>query len=270
MRDANLSRLPAPLAARLVNAYDSAALVRLRMARRIPRLAGRDDGCSRALARTLRSVAFGAVPDEEREWIGRIEARRRDLASVDGEAGSPLLPGLEDMPVPQLNAWISIPPVWGLFLMRFVRELEPRSSLELGTGLGISGAYQAAALELSGSGRLTTLDGDARSMPRAEQGFESLALGRVETCLGPLDETLQAVLERIAPIDYAYLDADHTERATVEHFDAVAAHLSPRAAVVLDDIAWGDEMGRAWRTISRRKRVSKAVDLGRMGAVLIG
>src|SRR5215218_306872 len=152
------SRVPAALRGRLVAAHDSPARVRLRMASRIPRLARRDDPSSRALARTLRSVATRRFPAEEGEWIARIEARRRELGSERGLAGTGFLPGLEDKPVAELNQWISLPPVWGLFLMRLVRELRPRSCLELGTGLGISGAYQAASLELNRAGELTTLD----------------------------------------------------------------------------------------------------------------
>ena len=42
--------------------------------------------------------------------------------------------------------------------MRIVRELSPRACLELGAGYGISAAYQGAALELNGSGTLTTME----------------------------------------------------------------------------------------------------------------
>ena len=54
--------------------------------------------------------------------------------------------------------------------MRLVRELRPHSCLELGTGVGVSAGYQAAAMELNGVGRLLTLDGSAdgrRSRRRA-------------------------------------------------------------------------------------------------------
>ena len=159
--------------------------------------------------------------------------------------------------------------MWGRFLMRLVRELRPRSCLELGTGFGISGAYQAAALELGGGGgALTTLDVAAEWSTIAERGFSELGLdGRVELRRGKIEETLPGVLHDAGPLDYCFLDAEHTEAATVAHFDAVLPHLA--AVAVVDDILRNDEMRRAWRTISRRDRVSAAVGTGRMGVALI-
>ncbi len=71
------------------------------------------------------------------------------------------------------------------------------------------------------------------------------------------------------PIDYAFLDADHTEEATCEHFDILLPHLSPGAVVLLDDIMLSTGMRRAWRAIRRRERVSASLALGRMGVVAV-
>jgi predicted O-methyltransferase YrrM len=230
------------------------------MAAALPRLAGRRDRASRSLATALRTTALGRVPPQERAWIERIEARRRELASV-GRAPSYL---------PVASRWMSVPPAWGVFLMRLLRELCPRSCLELGTGFGISAAYQAAALELNGAGTLTTLEAADQWAGIAQQGLSTMELdARVELELGPIADTLQGVLKRTAPVDYALLDAEHTERATVEQFDALVPHLSATAVVVVDDIAWSKEMRSAWRTISRRERISIPLGLRRVGIAVV-
>lgn len=112
--------------------------------------------------------------------------------------------------------------------MRLVRELHPRSCLELGTGF----AYQAAALELNGAGRLTTLDVAAPWATIAERRFAELGLDeKVELRRGTIDETLDGVLQDASPVDYAFLDAEHTEVATIKHFDGVLPVLASGAVV---------------------------------------
>jgi predicted O-methyltransferase YrrM len=254
---------------------------RASMVGRLPRLAGRCDPTSRGLARALRTTALGRIPDEEREWIGRIEARRRELAAEETAVRPGFKPGStggaaagfatvgKPVPISGILALFSIPPAWGVFQMRLIRELAPKSCLELGTGLGVSAAYQAAALELNGTGTLTTLEGAHAWGAVAEEGLEALGLaGRGEVRLGAIDDTLPEVARRIAPIDYAFLDADHSEEATREHFEIILPHLSPGAVVLLDDITWG--MRQAWKAISRRGRISACLALGRMGVVAVG
>jgi predicted O-methyltransferase YrrM len=251
------------------------------MVARLPRLVGRRDRTSRTLARALRTAAFGRTSREEGEWIDRIELRRRELtadqtAPPPGFEGKPeatptwFARGDNPVPIWGINRLFSVPPRWGQFQMRLVRELAPQSCLELGTGLGISTAYQAAALELNGAGTLTTLEGAQTWGAVAEQGLSALGLGtRTEVRLGPIDDTLPDVLERIAPVDYAFLDADHTEEATLQHFELIVPHLSPEGIVVLDDISFSREMWRAWKAIARGDRISIGLSLGRMGVVAV-
>ncbi len=153
--------------------------------------------------------------------------------------------------------------------MRLLRELAPQSCLELGTGLGISAAYQGAALRLNGTGRLITLDGSPQWAAIAEDGLESLGLEHVAVAVGPIADTLADVLRDAAPLDYALVDAEHTEEATVGYFESIVAHMSPQAVMVFDDISWSRELRRAWRRIAHDERVSAAFALGRMGVAVI-
>jgi predicted O-methyltransferase YrrM len=166
--------------------------------------------------------------------------------------------------------WLSIPAPWGIFLLRLVRELLPRSCLELGSGLGISAAYMGAALELNGNGRLTTLDAAADWAGIAAEGFGALGLDeRIELQIGPIEDTLPAALRGTAPVDLAFLDAEHTQEATRRHFEAVLPSLSDGAVLVFDDVDLSPEMRRAWKRIRRHRRVSVAVAVRRMGLAVI-
>jgi predicted O-methyltransferase YrrM len=229
---------------------------RLLMAASAARLAARRDPARRALRRALWTTALGRIPRDEREWIGRIEARRAELASGD---------------IAPFARWASIAPVWGRFLMRTVRELSPRSCLELGSGFGISAAYQAAALELTGGGSLTTMERIDGLGDIAQEGLARLGLnGRVDLRRGSIDDSLGAVLEDAGEIDYAFLDADHTESATVAQFATLVPHLRDGAVVVVDDINWSEGMRRAWKSIAGNQWVAAKLQLRRVGIVVIG
>ena len=82
-------------------------------------------------------------------------------------------------------------------------------------------------------------------------------------------ETLGVVAAREAPIDYALIDAEHTERATVQNFDRLRPHLADEAVVVVDDIFMTAEMRRAWRTIQSRPGVELDLTLRRLGIVIV-
>jgi predicted O-methyltransferase YrrM len=254
---------------------------RVAIAGRLPRVAAGRDPTSRALARALGRVVLERLRPDEREWVARVEARRRELAASptavrpDFGADSRTVPvetlgGGEPIPIGGIAVLLAIPQWWGEFLLRIVWELAPRRCLELGTAVGISTAYQAAALELNGSGTLTTLEGAKAWATVAEEGLSTLGLsGRTTVEVGPIDETLTETLARIGPIDFAYLDADHSEEATVRHFEMVLPHIAPGGVAVLDDISFSRDMWRAWTAIRRHDRVSTSLALGRMGMVTV-
>jgi predicted O-methyltransferase YrrM len=230
--------------------------------------------------RAIRSVALGRVPDDERVWIERIEARRRELASsprtisfpvlgtMRGEPSGPTEPARPRVVQQAVSRWSresSVTPMWGSLLMRLVRELRPSSCLELGTGFGLSGAYQAAALELNGRGHLVTLDGAVARAEIAEEGFAGLGLAPVEVRVGSLSEILDTELARADPVDYAFVDANHDEDATRHYFDSMAPHLADTAVVVFDDINWSPGMRRAWTSLHLHPNTALAIGAGRVG-----
>jgi predicted O-methyltransferase YrrM len=217
----------------------------------------------------------------EREWVERIEAWRLELASRSGDTRAGFAPepgGLPewapafDRPIPMsgATALLSIPPLWGRFLMRLVGELRPSSCLELGTAFGISTAFQAAALEVNGEGRMLTIDAAQEWTAIAEDGFERLGIAsRIETRTGQIGTVLPDALARLGKVDFVFIDAEHQEEPTVRYFELILPHLASGAVVVLDDIGFPRQMRRAWRRISSHPRAGAAVGLGRMGVVTL-
>lgn len=219
------------------------------------------------MARALRRAALGRLSPGERRWAERIEARRAEIERP-GRFRSP-----EELGVVDLGAaveWMSVPRVLGAFLMCLVRELGPSSCLEVGTGFGLSGAYQAAALELNGSGELTTVEVNPRWAAVAQEGFAELGLDRITISIHERADGLQGALSGSESLDYAFIDADHREGPTIDYLERILPYLETGAVVVFDDVGFTtEEMARAWRAVASHPRVALALRLSRMGIVVI-
>ncbi|MGI8461264.1 MAG: O-methyltransferase [Solirubrobacterales bacterium] len=270
------------LSATVLDLAGSPAAVRARMLLAAPWAATRGAAPDRALARALRAVSLGRACAEERRWLERIARRRRELetrrqeisSGVERSAGElPAWARHFDRPIPLWGGMmmLSIPATWGSFLFHLVRELRPRSCLELGTAFGLSALYQAAALELNGEGAMIALDAAGEWGGVAEEGFASLGLSdRVEFRAGHLSETLGPAVSDGGPVDFALIDAEHEGDATRAHFETLLPGLADPAVVVFDDIWSPHDMRHAWRAIRAHDQVRSAYTLARMGVVIIG
>jgi predicted O-methyltransferase YrrM len=261
-----------------------AASLLLWLGRRDGRVVNRNErsarDCSRALGSALRTTALRRAPGEERRWAELIEERRAELASEHAETQAVFTerPGrgatrwtriLRAGPVAEACGVISIPPLWGVLLMRLARELRPTVAVELGTGFGISAAYLAAGLELNGAGRLATFDGAEKWAAIAEEGTSGLGLSRAGFRVGPLSETLETALSELDPVGLAFIDAEHTKESTLRYFTTLLPHLSRGAVLVFDDIDFDAPMWEAWTEIREHPAVAVAVSLGKMGIVSV-
>ena len=158
------------------------------------------------------------------------------------------------------------PPPWGRMLFQLVREFTPERCVELGTSLGISAAYTAAALQVNGRGELITLEGSDVLAELARKNLERLRLlPTVELRLGRHEETLPALVAEDSPIDFAFVDGRHEAAAVLETVDLLWCRLRSGAVLVFDDIAWSPDMRRAWREVAAEPRYAVTVGLGRVG-----
>lgn len=239
----------------------------------------------RVIAGAIRAARDQKLEPEERAWVDRIEALRtrlnastREVARVDFGAGRPdasrdertmndgvrVVETLGDV---ARNA--SKSPFWCRFLFALVRGAQPLSGIEMGTAVGISASYQAAALRLNGRGRFATLEGAPTLAEIARANLHELGLDDVDVVVGRFFDTLPSVLTARRPLDYVFVDGHHDGDATVAYFESLLPFLSPRAFLVFDDVAWSDGMRRAWHTIAHDDRVSLSVDLGAIGVVVV-
>lgn len=245
----------------------------------------RTDEASKALFRALKAALQFRVTPEEKEWVHKIELLRKELNSST-QTITRIIFGLPpDCPNPpgkqvqngrlvtetigQACRRASRQRLWCLLLFKLIREFKPSVCLEMGTSLGISASYQAAALTLNRHGKLITLEGDETMASLAERHFRSLGLDRVMVVTGQFQNTLDGVLNEHGPIDYVFVDADKDEKTVLQYFERIYPFLSPRAVLVFDDIHWSSSMEDAWKKIERDERVKVSIDLTALGVCIV-
>ncbi|WP_240737402.1 O-methyltransferase [Hymenobacter metallicola] len=157
------------------------------------------------------------------------------------------------------------PRQFGQLLFRLVNHFQPRTILELGTSLGLTTAYLAAA---DSRARVVTFEGCPATAAVAQQTFQTLQLQNIQLVEGNLDETLAPTLATLpGPLDFAFFDGNHRYEPTVRYFEQCLPYRTNHSVFVLDDIHWSAEMERAWATVKAHPEVRLTVDLFFIGLV---
>ncbi|MEM6733888.1 MAG: class I SAM-dependent methyltransferase, partial [Myxococcota bacterium] len=156
-------------------------------------------------------------------------------------------------------------------LYAIARVFAPRNVIELGTNVGISGAYLAAGIRAAGSnGTLHTLEASGRRLELAkaihrELGFASSVVHHQ----GLFDDILPEVLATMDSVDVAFIDGHHLYEPTLRYFEAIRERSTSGTLFVFDDIAWSEGMRRAWSEIERDPSVAIALRIGGVGLVAL-
>ena len=201
-----------------------------------------------------------------------IEARRKALLQrsdsitvCDFGAGSRTGAG-QQRRVRDIARTAAKPRKFGQLLFRLVNHFQPRTILELGTSLGLTTAYLAAA---DSRAQVITFEGCPQTATIAQQTFEELGLRNITLVEGNLDETLTPAIEKLGhAVDFAFFDGNHRYEPTVRYFEQLLPYRTDQSVFVLDDIHWSEEMTRAWETIKAHPEVMLTIDLFFVGLVL--
>ena len=157
------------------------------------------------------------------------------------------------------------PEKYAQLLFRFVNYFQPATILELGTSLGISAAYMAAANSKS---KLITIEGCKDIAAVAKENFIKLELHNIEQVVGNFDDCLPEVLNKIDQLDFAFFDGNHRKLPTINYFEQCLEKAVEGSVFIFDDIYWSDEMKVAWQEIKKNEKVTVTIDLFYFGIVL--
>ncbi|MFD2786436.1 O-methyltransferase [Hymenobacter rubripertinctus] len=157
------------------------------------------------------------------------------------------------------------PPRLAQLLFRLVNHFQPGTVVELGTSLGLTTAYLAAA---NSQARVLTFEGCPATAAVARQTFQAVGIHNVTLIEGNLDDTLTPTLAALpAPVDFAFFDGNHRYEPTLRYFEQLNRHRTDHSVFVLDDIHWSADMERAWATIQQHPDVTLTIDLFYIGLV---
>lgn len=165
------------------------------------------------------------------------------------------------------------PKFWAQFLYRLCRYYQPQVILELGTSLGISGAYQLLGALQSGQNRqvqLITLEGSEAIAREAQANLSKLGIaGHAQVIPGSFEKTLDKVLADLVRVDFVFIDGNHRKVPTLMYLDAILKKVHDDSIIVFDDIHWSEEMTEAWEEIKRNPRVTVSIDFYTLGLVFL-
>jgi predicted O-methyltransferase YrrM len=156
----------------------------------------------------------------------------------------------------------------GQLLFRVAKHYKPSTILELGTSLGLSTAYLAAAAPETNDTKVYTIEGSPAIAEVARANLRSLNL---DACLhlGNFDTVLPELLPTIQPPGLVFVDGNHRLEPTVRYFHLVLQHVARPAILIFDDIHWSAEMEQAWAAIRADPRVGLTIDLFFLGFVFL-
>lgn len=205
----------------------------------------------------VRKVSRNEANGDEIREADHIESLRAELER-NGEK-------IDEISISDICKISSKNHAWCMFIFHLVRKFRPERCIEMGTCLGISGAYIGSALRLNGQGRLITLEGSPGRADIARENYRRLGLDNITVRTGDFSTTLPMALNDAAPVDLVFVDGHHDGDATVKYFEIIRPHLSPRNVVIFDDITWSEGMRRAWRKIQSE---TGGLDLGPVGVCI--
>ncbi len=156
------------------------------------------------------------------------------------------------------------PAKYGQLLFRMAHHYAPETITELGTSLGITTAYLAAACE---NARVVTLEGTSQIAAIAKSNFNKLGLRNIELVEGNFDNTLLPVLQSLEKVDMVFVDGNHRYEPTMQYFRQMLPYVHESSVVIFDDIHWSSETEKAWEEIVADTSVTLSIDLFFIGIV---
>jgi predicted O-methyltransferase YrrM len=144
------------------------------------------------------------------------------------------------------------------YLYSITAEYRPKVVLELGTNVGISSSYLAAA-----GSAVTTCEASPARIEVAKRLHKALGLSNITYVRGLFADTLEDTLSSLPPVDLAFIDGHHQYQPTLDYFAAIRAHASSQCVFIFDDIGWSEGMERAWTKL--KPQFDTTAEAGGMG-----
>jgi predicted O-methyltransferase YrrM len=142
-------------------------------------------------------------------------------------------------------------------LFNLINKYRPHNVIELGTSLGMSTMYMAAA---NASTQIYTIEADPQVYKIARTLFIRNECKNINALLGTFESKLPEVMNAIDSVGAAYIDGHHSYEATMHHFHTLCTKATEETIMIFDDIYWSPSMTQAWEEIKADARVTYSID----------
>jgi predicted O-methyltransferase YrrM len=138
----------------------------------------------------------------------------------------------------------------------------PGTILELGTSLGISTLYLAAAQPMN---KIITVEGCPVLAEIASSNFQQCGMSNIEVMNMEFSDALNHLKEKEVKIRFAYVDGNHRGDALTGYFDFLTEMAGDTMIIVADDIHLNRSMYEGWKKISSDPRMQVSIETKRFG-----
>jgi len=149
-------------------------------------------------------------------------------------------------------------------LFRIVDYYKPKTIIELGTSLGVTTIYLAAANKTA---TVFTLEGSKNIATLAKNNFQKAGADNIKLIEGNFDDTLPSALLQAQKVDLGYVDGNHRKLPTLSYFHQFLKKSDDQSIFIFDDIHWSVEMEEAWKEVQQHSAVTLTIDLFFIGLV---
>ena len=139
---------------------------------------------------------------------------------------------LAELEKTQKDFW-NIPRKTGVLINMFIKMMNIKNALEIGTSNGYSGLWISKALKQTG-GRLTTIEYYEKRQSVAIENFKKCGVNDV---VRPLQGSACDILESLdenEKFDFVFIDAN--KREYIKYFELVKPHLTNKCLIIADNI----------------------------------
>jgi predicted O-methyltransferase YrrM len=156
------------------------------------------------------------------------------------------------------------PKKYSQLLHKIIAYYQPSQILEMGTSLGITTCYLAAA---NSNASIVTMEGAPSVAAVAKDTFQEIGLHNIEIMEGDFEQSLPKYLTAINTVGVAYIDGNHKYLPTIQYFESLLKQSNDDSILIFDDIHWSAEMEQAWEEIKKHESVTLTIDLFFIGLV---
>jgi predicted O-methyltransferase YrrM len=160
--------------------------------------------------------------------------------------------------------YTAVPPKYGRLLSNMSAAFGRKKVVELGTSLGISTMYMAAACPET---VVYTIEGSSVLSEIASGNFRIAGLDNIRLLKGSFDSMLPSIRNMKFCPGLVFIDGDHRKEPLLRYFRLIAGISDDKTVIIIDDIYNSGEMAEAWGEIKADKRVTLTIDIFRMGIV---